>query len=60
MAGELDLKSAPWPSISAEAKELVARLLVRDPAKWVSSYIHAADIQSEHLLPSWWQQLSSA
>jgi len=33
---ELDMESVgPWPSISAPAKDLVSRLLVRDPAKWV-------------------------
>jgi hypothetical protein len=33
--GELDLRSEPWPQVSEEAKELVRRLLVRDPNRWV-------------------------
>lgn len=32
-AGNLDLESDPWPSISKEAKGLVTKLLVRDPTK---------------------------
>lgn len=31
--GDIDLESPPWPSISADAKDLVARLLTRDPAR---------------------------
>jgi len=32
LGGHVDLESAPWPSISADAKDLVSRLLTRDPA----------------------------
>lgn len=32
LSGEVDLESDPWPSISADAKDLVSRLLTRDPA----------------------------
>lgn len=31
MAGQFDTESAPWPTISAEAIDLVRRLLVLDP-----------------------------
>lgn len=31
--GDLDFSSAPWPSISESAKDLVRRMLVRDPKK---------------------------
>lgn len=33
LTGTLDMESDPWPAISAEAKELVRKLLVRDPSK---------------------------
>ncbi|XP_074263761.1 calcium-dependent protein kinase 29-like [Silene latifolia] len=31
LKGKLDLESAPWPSISAEAKDLILKMLARDP-----------------------------
>ena len=31
--GNLDLKSDPWPSISAEAKDCVKNMLTVDPSK---------------------------
>ncbi|XP_020255950.1 calcium-dependent protein kinase 10-like isoform X2 [Asparagus officinalis] len=31
LTGKLDFESDPWPSISASAKDLVRRMLVRDP-----------------------------
>ena len=31
LRGTLDLQTAPWPSISAEAKDLVTRILTPDP-----------------------------
>lgn len=33
LKGELDFVSEPWPSISESAKDLVRRMLVRDPKK---------------------------
>ncbi|CAM8885169.1 unnamed protein product [Rhodiola kirilowii] len=36
--GELDFVSEPWPSISAGAKDLVKRMLVRDPKKRLSAH----------------------
>ncbi|OWM82611.1 calcium-dependent protein kinase 20-like isoform X2 [Punica granatum] len=33
LKGELDFMSEPWPSISESAKDLVRRMLVRDPKK---------------------------
>ncbi|MCO5581959.1 hypothetical protein L7F22_035848 [Adiantum nelumboides] len=31
LKGKLDLKSAPWPSISSEAKDLIKKMLQQDP-----------------------------
>ena len=33
LQGKLDLQSDPWPSISAEAKDCLRRMLEPDPAK---------------------------
>ncbi|XP_028784902.1 calcium-dependent protein kinase 20-like [Neltuma alba] len=37
LKGELDLVSEPWPSISASAKDLLRKMLVRDPKKRLSA-----------------------
>ncbi|KAH9803729.1 calcium-dependent protein kinase 33 [Citrus sinensis] len=31
MSGEIDFKSDPWPTISSSAKDLIRRMLIRDP-----------------------------
>lgn len=36
--GELDFSSDPWPSISDGAKDLVRRMLVRDPRKRLTAH----------------------
>lgn len=36
--GELDLVSEPWPAISESAKDLVRRMLARDPKKRVTAH----------------------
>ncbi|KAK9282917.1 hypothetical protein L1049_011142 [Liquidambar formosana] len=36
--GELDFSSDPWPSISESAKDLVRRMLVRDPRKRLTAH----------------------
>lgn len=36
--GELDFASDPWPSVSEEAKDLVRRMLVRDPKRRLTAY----------------------
>ncbi|KAG7012966.1 Calcium-dependent protein kinase 1 [Cucurbita argyrosperma subsp. argyrosperma] len=36
--GDLDFSSDPWPSISDSAKDLVRRMLVRDPRKRLTAY----------------------
>ena len=36
--GDLDFSSDPWPSISEGAKDLVRRMLVRDPRKRLTAY----------------------
>lgn len=38
LKGELDFQSEPWPSISASAKDLVRRMLVRDPKKRLTAH----------------------
>ncbi|WJX11371.1 Calcium-dependent protein kinase 25 [Trifolium repens] len=35
---DLDFSSDPWPSISESAKDLVMKMLVRDPSKRLSAY----------------------
>ncbi|KAL3158319.1 hypothetical protein ABBQ38_010562 [Trebouxia sp. C0009 RCD-2024] len=37
MFSELDFECQPWPSLSADAKDFVQHLLVKDPAKRVSA-----------------------
>lgn len=36
--GKLDFQSEPWPSISEGAKDLVRRMLVRDPKKRLTAH----------------------
>uniref|UniRef100_A0A7N1A5P9 non-specific serine/threonine protein kinase n=1 Tax=Kalanchoe fedtschenkoi TaxID=63787 RepID=A0A7N1A5P9_KALFE len=38
LKGELDFVSEPWPSISEGAKDLVKRMLVRDPKKRLTAH----------------------
>ncbi|XP_020237835.1 calcium-dependent protein kinase 20 [Cajanus cajan] len=38
LKGELDFMSEPWPSISESAKDLVRRMLVRDPKKRMTAH----------------------
>ena len=33
LRGKLDLETEPWPSISDSAKDLVRKMLIRDPTK---------------------------
>ncbi|XP_077243637.1 calcium-dependent protein kinase 2-like [Tasmannia lanceolata] len=37
LQGDIDFKSDPWPSISNSAKDLVRRMLTKDPKKRISS-----------------------
>ncbi|GAA0185541.1 non-receptor serine/threonine protein kinase [Lithospermum erythrorhizon] len=37
LKGHLDLDSAPWPSISAGAKDLIKKMLVMDPRKRITA-----------------------
>ncbi|XP_062098299.1 calcium-dependent protein kinase 29-like [Humulus lupulus] len=37
LEGNLDLKSWPWPAISASAKDLIAKMLERDPKKRITA-----------------------
>lgn len=36
--GKLDFSSDPWPSISESAKDLVKKMLVRDPSKRITAH----------------------
>ncbi|XP_061374558.1 calcium-dependent protein kinase 20-like isoform X3 [Gastrolobium bilobum] len=38
LKGELDFVSEPWPSISESAKDLVRRMLIRDPKKRMTAH----------------------
>ncbi|KAK1310566.1 Calcium-dependent protein kinase 2 [Acorus calamus] len=38
LKGDLDFESDPWPSISNSAKDLVRRMLVRDPKKRLTAH----------------------
>ncbi|XP_026666112.1 LOW QUALITY PROTEIN: calcium-dependent protein kinase 17-like [Phoenix dactylifera] len=38
LKGDLDFSSDPWPSISESAKDLVRRMLVRDPKKRLNAH----------------------
>jgi len=38
LKGELDFVSEPWPSISESAKDLVRKMLVRDPKKRLTAH----------------------
>lgn len=38
LRGELDFESEPWPSISEDAKDLVKKMLVRDPKKRLTAH----------------------
>ncbi|KAB2605972.1 calcium-dependent protein kinase 2 [Pyrus ussuriensis x Pyrus communis] len=40
LEGEIDFSSAPWPSISTSAKDLVWRMLTQDPKKHITSTQH--------------------
>lgn len=37
LEGKLDLESAPWPSISASAKDLIRKMLSYDPKKRITA-----------------------
>ena len=37
LQGHIDFDSAPWPSISRSAKDLVRRMLTQDPKKRITS-----------------------
>ncbi|XP_059443546.1 calcium-dependent protein kinase 1-like [Corylus avellana] len=38
LSGDLDFSSDPWPTISESAKDLVTRMLVRDPRRRLTAY----------------------
>lgn len=48
LKGDLDFVSEPWPSISDSAKDLVRRMLVRDPKKRLTA--HEVLCESCHLI----------
>ena len=38
LQGKIDFESAPWPSISESAKDLIRKMLERDPRKRISAH----------------------
>ena len=38
LRGDLDFSSDPWPKISESAKDLVRRMLVRDPKRRITAH----------------------
>lgn len=59
LKGELDFVSEPWPNISEGAKDLVRRMLVRDPKKRLTAhevlceYACLLDAKWPDLITSW-------
>lgn len=37
LQGDIDFESKPWPSISSSAKDLVKKMLTKDPKKRITS-----------------------
>lgn len=37
LEGNLDLQSSPWPSISGQAKDLIRKMLTKDPKKRITA-----------------------
>lgn len=37
LEGNLDLQSPPWPSISDSAKDLISKMLTKDPKKRITA-----------------------
>lgn len=37
LEGEIDFKSAPWPSVSNTAKDLIRKMLTQDPKKRITA-----------------------
>ena len=52
LIGEIDVESPPWPSISACAKDLVRRMLARDPYKRPTSDQVLRKLPSKALIPN--------
>lgn len=38
LRGNLDLKRSPWPSISDSAKDLIKKMLTRDPKRRITAF----------------------
>jgi calcium-dependent protein kinase len=38
LKGDLDFSTEPWPSISESAKDLVRKMLIRDPKKRLTAH----------------------
>ena len=49
---EIDFESQPWPSISASAKDLVRKMLARDPKKRLTSGQVLRKLPSNTLIPN--------
>lgn len=53
MYGEIDFSSHPWPNISESAKDLVKRMLARDPRKRITAH----QVLCKHLFPSKYEDI---
>ena len=49
---EIDFESQPWPSISESAKDLVRKMLARDPKKRLTSGQVLRKLPSNALIPN--------
>jgi len=49
---EIDFESQPWPSISESAKDLVRKMLARDPKKRLTSGQVLRKLPSNTLIPN--------
>ncbi|KAK3007096.1 hypothetical protein RJ639_016974 [Escallonia herrerae] len=48
LRGDLDFSSDPWPNISDSAKDLVRRMLVRDPKRRLTAHEAAPKLSAHH------------
>ncbi|KAG4955233.1 hypothetical protein JHK87_040827 [Glycine soja] len=49
LGGKLDLESAPWPSISAAAKDLIRKMLNNDPKKRITAAEALENLSEEEI-----------
>lgn len=54
LKGELDFVSDPWPNISESAKDLVRRMLIRDPKKRMTAHEVLCEYACLSLIDATW------